>query len=105
MITRMRKITFLVTNKEYEQFIDGIRKLGVVHVDELQSGVTSDEFEAGKALAERYKNALKELSFAAETYKTDSTFTATDPSGMTREELLSKAMSQVEQVETLKLWE
>ena len=45
MITQMKKITFLVTNKEYEQFIAGIRRLGVIHIDQLQSGATSDEFE------------------------------------------------------------
>lgn len=101
MITQMRKITFLVTNKEYEQFLADIRKLGVVHVDELQSGVTSDEFEANKALAERYKNALKDLDYAVETYKTERAFTAVNPSGKTRDELLTEALSQVEQVETL----
>ena len=101
MITRMRKITFLVTNKEYEQFIADIRNIGVVHMDQLQSGVTSDEFEASRALAERYKNALRELSYAVETYKTEQTFTAIDPTSMTREELCSEALSQVEQVETL----
>ena len=100
MITQMRKITFLVTNKEYEQFIADIRKLGVIHVDELQSGVTSDEFEANRALAERYKNALRELSYAADTYKTEQTYTAIDPTTMTREELCSEALSQVEQIET-----
>lgn len=101
MITRMRKITFLVTNKEYEQFIADIRNIGVVHMDQLQSGVTSDEFEANRALAERYKNALRELSYAVETYKTEQTFTAIDSTSMTREELCSEALSQVEQVETL----
>ncbi len=101
MITPMRKITFLVTNKEYEQFIADIRRLGVVHVDELQSGVTSDEFEENRALAERYKNALKELSFAYETYKTDRQFTAIDPSEMSRDELCAEALSQIEQIETL----
>jgi V/A-type H+-transporting ATPase subunit I len=45
MITQMRKLTFLVTNKEYENFIEDIRKLGVVHVDLLQAGATSAEFE------------------------------------------------------------
>ena len=64
MITKMKKLTFLVTNKEYEQFLADIRKIGVVHIEELQSGATSAEFEAGKALAERYKNALKALDYA-----------------------------------------
>ena len=74
MITKMKKFTFLVTNKEYEHFLADIRKIGVVHVEELQSGSTSAEFEAGKALAERYKNALNALDFAQETYTAKATY-------------------------------
>ena len=101
MITQMKKITFLVTNKEYEQFIDGIRKLGVVHVDQLQSGATSEEFEAGKALSERFKNALKELDYAVDSYKVDRTFTAISPASLNHAKLCAEAQSQVEQVESL----
>ncbi len=69
MITKMKKLTFLVTVKEYDQFIADIQQIGVVHVQELQSGSTSPEFEAGKDLAARYKKALAALDFAQETYK------------------------------------
>lgn len=78
MITKMKKLTFLVTNKEYEQFLADIRKMGVVHVEELQSGATSPEFEAGKAMAERLKNALTSLDYAQQTWITDNTFTPVD---------------------------
>ena len=43
MITKMKKFTFLVTSKEYESFLADIRKIGVVHIEELQSGTTSAE--------------------------------------------------------------
>ena len=101
MITQMKKITFLVTNKEYEQFIAGIRRLGVIHIDQLQSGATSDEFEAGKVLAERYKSAFRELDYAVDSYKSETEYTAVDFSQMNRDELCRKALSQVEQVEML----
>ena len=101
MITQMKKITFLVTNKEYEQFIAGIRRLGVIHIDPLQSGATSDEFEAGKVLAERYKSAFRELDYAVDSYKSETEYTAVDFSQMNRDELCRKALSQVEQVEML----
>ena len=42
MIEKMKKFTFLVTNREYEGFVEGIRQLGVVHVQQLQQGATSD---------------------------------------------------------------
>ena len=68
MIQKMKKLTFLVTNKEYEQFLTDIRQLGVVHIEELQKGATSDELQAGLALAERYKNAFKILDYARDAY-------------------------------------
>ena len=45
MIQKMKKLTFLVTNKEYDSFIDSIRELGVIHVEQLQQGATSDELQ------------------------------------------------------------
>ena len=44
MITKMKKLTFLVYYKEYEAFLNGVRDLGVVHVAEKQQGY-------GKAVA------------------------------------------------------
>ena len=64
MIQDMKKLTFLVTNGEYDQFISDIRELGVIHVEELQQGATSDELQAALDLAERYKEAIKALDFA-----------------------------------------
>ncbi len=69
MIQKMKKLTFLVTSKEYEQFLTDIRNLGVVHIDELQKGATSDELQSHLATADRYKNAFKVLEFARDSYK------------------------------------
>ena len=38
MITKMKKLTFLVYHKEYEAFLEQIRELGVVHIVEKQCG-------------------------------------------------------------------
>lgn len=76
MIQNMKKLTFLITNGEYEKFIDDIRQLGVIHVEELQQGATSEELQAGLDLAERYKNALNALNFAAESYESAQAYTA-----------------------------
>ena len=75
MIQDMKKLTFLITNGEYDQFISDIRELGVIHVEELQQGATSDELQAGLDLAVRYKEALKVLDFAAESYESSTTYT------------------------------
>ena len=42
MITKMKKLTFLVYYKEYEAFLNGVRDLGVVHVAEKQKGVADN---------------------------------------------------------------
>ena len=68
MIEKMKKFTFLVTNREYEGFVEGIRQLGVVHVQQLQQGATSDELQAALDLELRYKNALQTLTVYEKTY-------------------------------------
>ena len=75
MIQDMKKLTFLVTASEYDKFIADIRELGVIHVDELQQGATSDELQAGLDLAVRYKEALKALDFAVDSYESEATYT------------------------------
>jgi V/A-type H+-transporting ATPase subunit I len=69
MIEKMKKLTFLVTDKEYNSFIASLRELGVVHVQQLQKGATSQELQDGMALEQRYKSALQALEIYAKTYK------------------------------------
>ena len=92
MIQKMKKLTFLVTGKEYEQFLTDIRELGVLHIQELQSGATSTELQASLALAERYNHVLKALDFVAETY----TF---DVKGQSLPADASKGLHLIEEVE------
>lgn len=42
MITKMKKLTFLVYHKEYDTFLNDLRDLGVVHVAEKQQGTIDD---------------------------------------------------------------
>ena len=92
MIQKMKKLTFLVTGKEYEQFLTDIRELGVLHIQELQSGATSPELQDSLALAERYNNALKALDFVADTY----TF---DVKGQSQPADASKGLTLINEVE------
>lgn len=61
MITKMKKLTFLVYHKEYDTFLEQIRELGVVHVVEKQSGEMDESLQ--KVLQKRtsYKNALLKI--------------------------------------------
>ncbi len=69
MIERMKKLTFLVTQKEYDAFIDGLREQGVVHVQQLKQGQTSPELQ--KALDERarIKQAIDYLDISLKAWE------------------------------------
>lgn len=69
MIEKMKKFTFLVTDKEYEGFISSLRQQGVVHVQQLQQGASSQEMQQALDLESRYVAALRVLDSAAKTYQ------------------------------------
>ena len=71
MIEKMKKLTFLVTQKEYDTFISGLREQGVVHVQQLKQGLTSPALQ--KALDERvrYQQALDYLDISLKAWKKD----------------------------------
>ena len=58
MITKMKKLTFLIHSGEYEGFLEHLRSLGVVHVVLKQQGAAVQE---DVNLLGRYKSALKVL--------------------------------------------
>ena len=43
MISKMNKVTLLVYHKEYEAFLERLREVGVVHVEERQSGMPDND--------------------------------------------------------------
>ena len=60
MITKMKKLTFLVYHKEYEAFLNGVRELGVVHVAEKQQGVADNtELQENIRLSNRLQTTEK----------------------------------------------
>ena len=62
MITKMNKLTLLVYHKEYIDFLQRLRTVGVVHIAERNSGVAEDpEVEKQMALATRYMRTIKRL--------------------------------------------
>ena len=71
MIEKMKKFTFLVTDREFEGFIDAIRDLGVVHVTQLQQGATSPELQEAISMEQRYRAAMDFLAVAGKKYAAD----------------------------------
>lgn len=94
MIQKMKKLTFLVTNGEYDKFIDSIRQLGVIHVEQLQQGATSEEFQNGINLAQRLKNALSVLDYAKDSYTPRNEYAEAEANA-------SKGLQKLEEVERL----
>ena len=60
MITKMKKLTFLVYHKEYEDFLNSLRELGVVHIVEKQQGIAENaELQDSIRLSSRLAAAIK----------------------------------------------
>ena len=66
MITRMKKLTFLVFYKEYQEFLDRMGELGVLHVVQKQQGALDNaEVQEQMRLLSRYANAIEALGKVA----------------------------------------
>lgn len=61
MITKMKKLSFLVYHKEYEQFLNEVRELGVVHIAEKQRAELDDTLLELKQKNNLYKDQLDEM--------------------------------------------
>ena len=62
MIAKMKKLTFLVYHKEYEEFLNSLRELGVVHIVEKQQGAADNtELQENIRLFNRLAATLKLL--------------------------------------------
>lgn len=66
MITKMKKLTFLVYHKEYEAFLEQIRELGVVHIVEKQWGEMDDTLHQFMQKRTLYKNTLQRMYVLAD---------------------------------------
>ena len=89
MITKMKKLALLVYHKEYAAFLEKLREVGVVHIQERESGaVESPEMEQKLSAAARYTRIVKRLeACATETH---------EPAGE-----VSSAAAIMDKVETL----
>ena len=66
MITRMKKLTFLVFYKEYQEFLERMGELGVLHVVQKQQGTLDNaEVQEQMRLLSRYANAIEALEKVA----------------------------------------
>ena len=66
MITKMKKLTFLIYHKEYETFLEQIRALGVIHIVERQRGELDNTLQGFLQKRNLYKNTLMNMYNRAE---------------------------------------
>lgn len=108
MIERMKKLTFLVTQKEYDGFIAGLREQGVVHVQQLKQGQTSPALQ--KALDERvrYQQAIDYLDISLKAWEKEtpsnspSTGRTSGQESLLIEDKVGRGSALLDYVETLR---
>ena len=95
MITKMKKLSFLIHSKEYEPFLEHLRSLGVVHVIQKQQGTVQDAaLQDDINLLARCKNALKVLEgLKGEGLKGDGSFCALE-TGSPFDEFVKRAQKE-----------
>lgn len=77
MIVPMRRYVFLVHRDDYEDFLLGVRKLGVLHV-RAQDGEPSEELLGGLELQREIRDAMRALRHRAGPRSPDPVLTAED---------------------------
>lgn len=84
MITKMKKLTFLVYHKEYDAFLNNLRDLGVVHIAEKQQGMADNSALQEKIrLSARLSATIKLLqNIKTEEKVTDNSETVSASKGM-----------------------
>ena len=99
MIQKMKKLTFLVTNKEYDTFIDGLREQGVVHVQQLRQGATSPELQAAMELKQRYQQNISYLDYAQGTWGKEEAVVKHETPASCNTETAEAIMARVEELQ------
>lgn len=91
MITKMKKLTFLIYHKEYETFLQRIRELGVVHIVEKQCGELDEDMQRFVQKRALYKTMLAEMYRLVDGQPDDKVLKETDADTLVRtyEELQS----------------
>lgn len=66
MIIRMQKLTFLIYHKAYDAFLDQIRDLGVVHIEEKQRGEPDAALQQAFMKRQHFKTMLLKMDNLSE---------------------------------------
>ncbi|NDW12652.1 ATPase [Bacteroides sp. 214] len=93
MITKMKKYTFLIFHKEYEDFLLKVRDLGVVHVETKQEG---------QAMDKGLQNAVKQHTTILSVERFLQTYIDKKHGGAQKTATLVRGMELIKEVEELR---
>lgn len=97
MITKMKKLTFLIYHKEYERFLAAIQELGVLHIEARQEGtIDSPELTAKMQKVEQLRSLIEPYA-GTDTAATSRCDATAGEQCLARVNELSKALQQSEQ--------
>ena len=65
MISKMNKLSFLIYHKEYEMFLEKLRELGVVHIEQRQGAEMDANLQTFMQKRTAYQSLLKSMTLAA----------------------------------------
>ena len=99
MITKMKKWTFMVYHREYTEFLEMIRELGVIHVRQKQAGVPDDQGLMERLrLVDRYRDTLRFLG----SLEKPKDFSLDDLSSMSRSDRAEIGREVLSEVDSLR---
>lgn len=100
MIAKMNKLSFLIYHKEYEEFLEKLRELGVVHVEMRQNAEMDANLQAFMQKRSAYQTLLKNMSLSAASYEGPEVELHTEGSA---EQVLEKYEDLQERIQALTL--
>ena len=99
MIQKMKKLTLLVINKEYETFLEKFRELGVVHVEKRQGAEIDANLQSFMQKRTEYQTLLKGMRQTAESCKE----VVGEPSALSVNQVVEGYEAQQEHIRQLNL--
>lgn len=66
MISKMNKLSFLVYHKDYDEFLERLRSLGVIHISTKQQGAPDEQLKTDMQQLQTAKSLLHEIEMSKE---------------------------------------
>ncbi len=116
MIIKMKKYSFLIYHRQYAEFLEKLRELGVLHVKELAEGIAENDVLREKMqLASRISSVVKQLEILTEASSEINNNDIDDKIGFEllnkvesinteKEALLQRKLSIVREAERMQVW-